>query len=185
MKTTSTFFLILLLFTSCNKGNELYSMKQINNENKGKIEDIVSITFPDVIFIKTDKNKIIAKPKYDDLIKLHVEFYSKLNLNSFLYSVLNLQLNVPLKHIQSLQIKTFNIDNEMERKCNEKGIESIIKDFTYLKNGKMYLKKNFSNNDSDLTTEYLLYINKYLVKIDDYNALSQIEKRDELPLYIK
>lgn len=186
MKITLQILSILIFMISCKKNldNELYSMEQIEIDSKPHSTEIVVISFPDHFFIKTDHDKIIAKPSYDDLIDLHSKFYSQLNLNSFLYSVLNLNLNVPTKYIQLLKIKTFNIDNDLKNRFYDEGIEKTISDITNINKGRKYLKRNFLNNYKDLTIEYLLYINKYLIVRDDYYALSWIEKRNELPVYI-
>gem|GEM_PF-5790009 len=161
-------------------------MEEIERDSKPyKTDEIVLITFPSVIFIKTKNNSIIGRPEYDDLINLHSKYYSNQNLDSFLYSVLNLDLKIPNEYLNELKIKTFIIDNSLNNRIQKTGIKNIISEITEVRNGKHFLQKNLKFNNKDGTLEYFLYINKFLVIRDDYSALSWIEKKENLELYVK
>lgn len=188
MKTILLILLIFITVFSCNNNSkdELYSMEQIELDSRPyKTDEIVFITYPDVIFIKTDNKNIIGEPEYDDLITLHSKFYSHLKLNSFLYSTLNLKLDIPVEQLQTLKIQTFKIDAEVENEAVKKGVDYLIDSITTTSNNKKHLKRNMSSNDKDKTIEYFLYRNKFLIIRDDYSAFSWIEKKENLELYIK
>ena len=188
MKISSQVLILFLFTISCNEHakNELYSMKQIETDSKPyKTEEIVLLTLSRTIFIKTNVDDIIGRPEYDDLINLHSKYYSTQSLDEFLYKTLNLKINIPLEYLQNLKIKTFKVDSEINNEVNKFGINHIFEKITISRNKKKYLIKNLSSNEQDDTMEYLLYINKFIVVRDDYSGLSWIEKREELPLYIK
>ena len=158
-------------------------MEEIERDSKPyKTDEIVLITYPSIIFVKTINNSIIGRPEYDDLINLHSKYYANQDLDSFLYSVLNLELKIPIKYLNELKIKTFTIDNSIENKILKTGIDNIISEISEVRNGKNLLKKNLNFDNRDGTIEYFLYINKLQVIRDDYSALSWIEKKENFVL---
>lgn len=161
-------------------------MEEIERDSKPyKTDEIVLITYPSIIFVKTKNNSIIGRSEYDDLINLHSKYYVNQNLDSFLYSVLNLEQKLPNEYLNELKIKTFITDNSIENKILKTGIDNIISEITEVRNGKKFLKKNLNFDNKDGTIEYFLYINKFQVIRDDYSALSWIEKKENFVLHIK
>ena len=154
-------------------------MEEIKRDSKPyKTDEIVLITYPSIIFVKTENNLIIGRPEYDNLINLHTKYYAKQNLDSFLYSVLNLELKIPNEYLNEFKIKSFTIEKNIENKILKTGIDNMVSEITEIRNNKKFLKKNLKFDNRDGTIEYFLYINKFLVIRDDYYALSWIEKKE-------
>lgn len=160
----------LLSFLSCNK-------KHADLINVSFIEECIksgsnksSQIFDLILFYRCKDGKIVVSDIYK-LRKIYLKIYNSLSYDNFLIKTLNQKINIECYENDT----KFKINDKIEADYKSMGIDNFVKYYCVEMHDVYYQIKNGLSEEKYNTVLYILFINNYLIRVDNVSGMYKIE----------
>ncbi|MFQ6600354.1 hypothetical protein [Flavobacterium sp. C3NV] len=185
MKKNIILLMLFCFLISCerkepNFSKEMIEKLAIHDEGKGEVVTINKYSFID-LYIRTNEDEIFitnGESLYQSYKLYHQKKYK--TFKDFLEIVLSEDFVLDASKQKIILLQNFKLNSKVKKEFESLGIDEFLK---------KYSKPSLSENEDELnsliikpdeffTISYLLYLNRYDLKVDDIHARYSIIKRE-------
>lgn len=186
MKKTLTLLMLFYFLISCERkepdfSKEMIEKLAIHDEGKGDVVTINKYAFID-LYIRTNEDEIFIT-NGESLYQSYKLYYQKKynTFKDFLEIVLSEDYALDASKQKIILLQNFKLNSKVDKEFESLGIDELLK---------KYSKPSLSENEDELnsliikpdeffTISYLLYLNRYDLKVDDIHGRYFIIKRED------
>ena len=186
MKKILTLLILLCFLISCQRKESNFSEEMIeklafHNDSKDSLLTINNYSFIN-LYILTNENEIFVT-NGEFLYQSYIMYFQKeyKTFKEFLEIVLSEDYVFDALHQKVILLQNFKLNPKIEKEYNSLGFDKFLKKYSKpsLSENNDELNTLIINPDEFFTISYLLYLNRYDLRVDDIQARYSIIKRED------